>query len=383
MTLASSPPIVVGVSGFARTPFEPLADIFGRLIGAQGSGGGALAIYLRNELVVDLVGGAYRGNSLQAIFSITKAVAAIAAAMAHEEGLLDLDAPLGDHWPAFRRPSTASITTRMVLAHRSGVASLDRRLSFAELCAGAADEAVEAQEPYWEPGTRHGYHAFTYGSLLDGIFRRSVGSTVGAFVAEQMARPLGLDLWIGTPASELPRVERIAYRARLFTPGRAEFLSRCGIPAGTTAQLAQVMDIYNDPAFLQLCLPSSSGVAGARDLARLFAATLDAVDGVRLLTPDVRRRMVAPLSRGRDEVLGITTQFGSGVQLPFPQFPLLGPGSFGHEAAGGSAAFADSDFGVSVGFTTNVHPSMSGASEGFLALLPAIRHCLTAEATVI
>jgi len=106
-------------------------------------------------------------------------------------------------------------------------------------------------------------------------------------------------------------------------------------------------------------------------------ATIDRVDGIRVLDPRVTEKMRATRSYGPDEVLGIISHFGSGVQGAFPQLPLLGPTSFGHEGAGGSVAFADVEFGLGVGYTTNVHPAMSGASTGFLALLPAIRHCLT------
>jgi CubicO group peptidase (beta-lactamase class C family) len=112
-------------------------------------------------------------------------------------------------------------------------------------------------------------------------------------------------------------------------------------------------------------------------------ATLDEVDGVRLLDPDATSAMVATRSRGPDAVLGIITHFGSGVQRPFPQLPMLGSRSFGHEAAGGSAVVADEELGLAVGYTTNVFPSMNGASTGFLALLPAIRHCVTSPSELV
>ncbi len=365
------------MAGFAAPPFQPLADVFARVVAAQGQGGAALAIYRDGQPVVDLVGGDYLSDSLQLVFSISKAVTAIAAAMAHDSGLIDLDAPLGDYWPAFRRDSTATVTARTVLTHRSGLAALDRRLSLDDLLAGRDEEAIETQEPYWEPGVRHGYHAFTYGTLLNGAFRRTVGRTVGEYLAELITRPLGLDLWIGTPPEQHNRIERIRYERVTLTPGRARFLAQSIIPAGSTSQLAQTMDLFNSRKVTLAGWPSTSGVAGARDLARLFYATLDTVDGVRLLGPQARDRMRSSRSRGLDTVLGIDTHFGSGVQLAFPQLPFLGPRSYGHEAAGGSAAFADDEYGVAVGFTTNVFPTMAGAGGAFLALLPSIRHCLT------
>ena len=379
MSYPPPPASIVPVTGHALAPFEPLLDVFGRIVASQGQGGAALTIYHHGVPVVDLVGGEYRADSLQLVFSVSKSVTAIAAAIAHEEGLLDLDAPLADYWPAFARPSTRTITARSVLSHRSGLAALDRRLSLEEVLAGKDEEAIETQEPYWEPGTDHGYHPFTFGVLMNGVFTRTLGATVGDFVAQRLSAPLDLDLWIGVPDAVLPRVERIHYASPRVTSGRAATLAAGTIPGSTTGQLFDVMDIYNHPDMLRACWPSSSGVAGARDLARLFAATLGEVDGVRLLDEQTRLRMTTSLSRGRDRVLGIPIQFGSGVQLEFPQFPMLGARSYGHEAAGGSIAFADDEFDIAVGFTTNVFPSMAGASAGFLALLPTLRHCLTAE----
>jgi CubicO group peptidase (beta-lactamase class C family) len=375
-------PEVVPVTGFAKEPFTPIADVFARLVGAQGRGGAGLAIYHRGELAVDLVGGEYRQDALQLLFSVTKPITAIAAAMAHASGLIDLDAPLADYWPAFDRPTTAAVSARSVLGHRSGLAALDQRLSLEQLIDGDDEEAIETQEPYWVPDTDHGYHGFTFGTLLNGAFRRTVGQTVGQYVDEHIAKPLGLDLWIGTPEDQLARIERIHYDPPQLTSGRVEHLRESRIPLSTTSQLAEQSDLYNDPSMARACWPSSSGVAGARDLARLLYATLHDVDGHRLLTAGQTRAMLATRSHGRDRVLGVISHFGSGVQRPFPQLPLLGARSFGHEAAGGSGVVADLERDIAVGYTTNVYPSMNGASVGFLALMPAIQHCLTGCADV-
>ena len=155
------------------------------------------------------------------------------------------------------------------------------------------------------------------------------------------------------------------------------------IPLSETSRLRDAGFIYNDPEIARAGWPSTSAVAGARDLARMLSATMCEIDGVRLLSEEGTRAMAATRSRGPDAVLGIVTHFGSGVQLPFPQLPLLGPSSFGHEAAGGSAVVADPELGVAVGYTTNVYPCMNGASTGFLALQSAIRHCATAPSTVV
>lgn len=363
------------VRGYARDEFEPLIEVFARMVGAQGLGGAALAIYRDGRQVVDLTGGDYRLHGLQLLFSITKSVTAIAAAIAHAEGLLDLDAPLADCWPAFARRTTAAITTRDVLNHRSGLAAFDRVLTFDELVAGDDEAAIEVQDPYWKPGTAHGYHAFTFGTLLNGVFRRVLDKTVGEFAADRLAGPLHLDLWVGLPASELPRLQQIHYLPAVSTPGQRAHAATSSIPISVTTALEQVMDLWNHPSVATACWPATSGVASARDLARLFAATVGPVDGLQLLDAPGLAELTASQSHGPDRTLGFVTHFGSGVQRPFPVFPMLTAQSFGHEGAGGSAAIGDPELGLSVGFTTSSFPTSRGASPGILALQAAIRHC--------
>lgn len=374
---------IVPVAGTAEGAYAPLKDVFGRMVAAQGRGGAALSIYAGGRRVVDLVGGDYHPDSVQILFSVSKAITAVAAAMAQEAGLLDLDGPLADYWPAFDRAATRSITPRCVLSHRSGLCGVDRLLSLPELLTGADEGALEQQEPYWPPGTRHGYHGFSFGTLIDGAFRRVIGQRVGEFVAERIARPLGLDLWLGIPDAQLPRMKQIVCDAPLVTEGWATHRRSSTIPLSETSRLREAGFIYNDPEVARAGWPSTSAVAGARDLARMLSATMGQVEGVRLLSAEGMRSMAATRSRGPDAVLGIVTHFGSGVQRPFPQLPLLGPSSFGHEAAGGSAIVADPELGVAVGYTTNVYPCMNGASTGFLALQSAIRHCATAPSDVV
>jgi CubicO group peptidase (beta-lactamase class C family) len=364
--------------GSAEEPFLPLIDIFDRMMADQAVGGAALAVYHRGRKVVDLVAGDYVDDSTQVLFSVTKAITAIAATHAEEAGLLDLDAPLAGFWPEFAKTSTKSVTSRMVLAHRSGLASLDRTdLTLQSLRDGSGDEAVGRQEPYWEPGTAHGYHSFTYGLLLDGVFRRVLGESVGAYVERELRLPLDLDLRIGAAESELGRVHPTTVSEQWTTRTTRRFAEGRGIPPGTTSYLRNEDELVNDPDFLTASFPAVTGVATARSLARLMAATLgDLSDGKRVLTEGARDRMIERRSDGQDRVLGIRTAFGSGVQLPFPQLPLTGPTAYGHEGANGCLAFADRDLDLAVGFTTSVFPATSGSSIGALALLPSVRLCV-------
>jgi CubicO group peptidase (beta-lactamase class C family) len=372
---APASPALVDVSGVAEPPFEPVVEAFARAVAVQGGGGAALSVRHDGRTVVDLIGGTQQPSSLQLLYSVSKAVTATAAAMLAESGELDLDAPLAEWWPEMAKPSTAAITPRMVLSHRSGLASLDRDLTYAQLLRHEDDAAIGEQEPYWEPGTAHGYHAFTYGTLMHGLFRRALGRTVGEVVAERISGPLGLDLWIGTPESELDRILPVTYSPRAVSAARRAFAAASPIPPANTARLAPELDIYNRRETYAAELPSLTAVGNARSLAALMYATLDGT----LLSEGARATMVAPQARGLDRVLGIPMHYASGMQLAFPLLPFLGPGSYGHEGAGGSVAFADAELDVAVGWTSSVYPNMAGASPGLLMLLPTIRHCLAGE----
>jgi CubicO group peptidase (beta-lactamase class C family) len=190
------------IAGWSAPAFAPLAAVFARSVAETPLGGAALCVHHRGSPVVDLEGGSTGGaHSRHRVFSVAKAVTAVATHLAHQRGQLDLDQPIGSFWPAFRRPSTRSITTRVVLAHRAGLPAVDRVLSTSEVVGDALERALEDQEPYWEPGSDHGYHTITFGALLDGIFRRALGPSVAEYVAENLARPLDLGVTYGSSGS--------------------------------------------------------------------------------------------------------------------------------------------------------------------------------------
>jgi CubicO group peptidase (beta-lactamase class C family) len=333
-------------------------------------------VVVDGSVEVDLVGGDYCPESLQLVFSIGKCVTAVAVAIAEAEGLLEIDAPIGDCWEAFKRPSTAGITTRDVLSHRSGIAAFDRELSFNDLLSGRDVSAVEQQEPYWPPGTGHGYHGFTFGTIINGVFERTVGCQVGEFVQSRIAEPLGIDVWIGAPPAIQPRLRPVIGRPSVTTAQATANRSETAIPPPPSVALNRTMDFYNHPAVAQSCWPSVSCVADARSLATAMAATMTTIADRRLLSEEALDKMIATRSLGPDLALGVITHFGSGVQRPSPLLPMVGPGSFGHEAAGGSLAVADPELGLAVAFTTDVFPPSAGASLGAQALIATIGHCL-------
>lgn len=369
----------IQVRGFAGEGFEPLADVFGRLVAVQGVGGAALCVYRGGNVAVDLVAGDYAEDTLQLVFSVSKLIASVAIHTAVQDGRLDLDEPLADRWRELDRPATRMITLRQVMSHRSGIEGLDGDFPMDGFWVGEDVGRVAGQDPHWQPDTAHGYHAVTWGSLVQGAVQRFLGMSVSQLAKEVLTQPLSLDLWIGDPAGPPPeRVSRVR-----FTPpavvdtgsAKSKFARPGDQEPAQDALLAAILadpEVFNSERFRTAAIPSMNAVTDARSLARLVAATLGAVDGVRILDPATLDAMVAPQSVGPDRSLGVETAFGTGVQLPFPRLPWIGPTSFGHEGAGGSVAFGDCNTGISVGFTTNVFPALPGASPVMLGLLPTI-----------
>ncbi|MGW1675640.1 serine hydrolase domain-containing protein [Streptomyces sp. NPDC002324] len=367
---------VVRVEGWARAPFEALADVFARVVAEQGDGAAALAVYLDGHPVVDLSYGG-PGDARYLLFSVSKGVSAIAAQHAHADGRLDLDAPLCDVWPAMRRTTTRRITTRHVLSHQAGLPLVDQELTLEDHVAGKLEAALERQEPYWEPGTKHGYHAITYGALLDGVFQRALGTSVAEYIHAHIRQPLGLDLALGVPPGDNHDVLPLRTRPPMRTPLQS---ARPGLLFDAVGLgLLEDPSVFNQPDVLAAPWPATNLVAGARDLARLYAATVGPVDDVRLLDTESSSALARTRSIGLDEVLGEPSHFGSGVQRPTARLPLLGPASYGHDGHAGSLALADPRFSVGMAFTTNVSPPVGGASAAALTLIAAARHCLNAS----
>jgi CubicO group peptidase (beta-lactamase class C family) len=373
----NQPPRDIEVHGTVDPAFAPIEDVFARLLAGQQGGGAALAIYRDGVPLVDLWGGDYAEDSLQLVHSVSKVLTAIVVQTLVDDGRLDLDAPIAEAWPAFAKPSTKDITLRQVLTHRSGLPAVARPMSFQDLLGPELETALEQQEPYWEPGTDHGYHGFTLGTFVNGVLRRSLGTSVNEVLQERIAGPLGVDAWIGLPAAELPRVSRIVYDRPARTAIHRRPLEQM-IVDGHFAETNADRAVFNSPELLQASWPAVNGVTQARALARILAATMDPVDGVRLVSDRGLAELTTRVSVGMDRVLGVPSAFSTGLQLPFPQLPFLSRTSFGHEAAGGSVAFGDLDSGIAVGFTTNRHWALNGASPSALALIPTIRHLLEA-----
>ncbi|MCB5167944.1 beta-lactamase family protein [Streptomyces bambusae] len=386
----------VDVQGSVAAGYEPVRDAFVRNFAERGDRGAAVAVYRDGHKVVDLWGGIrdadggpgtapWAEDTAQIVRSATKGVAAAVPLLLHERGLLDLDAPVGSYWPEFKAGGKDRTLVRHLLAHRAGVPALDTGLTPAEAADGTTGpRAVAAQQPAWEPGTDHGYHAQTYGWLLGELVLRVTGRSLGSWLADEITGPLGLDLWVGLPADRAHRVGRVAAVAAppaaagaLKTRPRRNVTAAWDDPASLTRQAFAAIDPLpdeNDPAYRAAELPASNGIATARALARFYAATFGPVDGGRrLFAPQTTALAGTEQSAGPDRVLVVSTRFGPGFMLHGPASPLLSPASYGHPGRGGSLGFADPDSGLAFGYVTNTLAKSVTADPRAQALIRALK----------
>ncbi|WP_328732398.1 beta-lactamase family protein [Streptomyces caniferus] len=371
---------VVDVQGTVEDGFEPVRDAFMANFARRGERGAAVAVYRHGRKVVDLWGGTKNGDAgkhaagaapweagtAQVIRSATKGIAALVPLLLHQRGQLDLDAPVGTYWPEFKAAGKERVLVRHLLSHRAGLPVLDTPLTPAQAIDGVSGPAaLAAQAPAWEPGTDHGYHAQTYSWLIGELVARVTGRSLGSWIAEEIAGPLGLDLWIGLPEAEQSRVGRLApveppataaatgMRVRPKQSVAAAYADPDSLTSRAFGAISPAPD-ENDPAYRAAELPASAGIATARSLARCYAALIGAVDGhPRLFAPATLTLARTEESAGLDRTLLVHTRFGLGFMLHGPASPLLAPGSFGHPGRGGALACADPESGLAFGYVTN------------------------------
>jgi CubicO group peptidase (beta-lactamase class C family) len=388
------------VNGEVASGFEKVREAFANNFEQHGDVGAAFSLYVKGEKVVDLWGGTadvttsrpWDEDTLQLFFSTTKGVTAICAHLLAQRGELDLDAPASNYWPEFKAEGKENIPVRQLLSHRSGLPVVDVDLTPEQVCAwDPVVDALAAQKPIWEPNTKHGYHALTYGWLVGEIIKRVSGKSVGAFFRSEIGDALGLDLWIGLPESEESRVAPLV----LLEVMTGEQMSE-DVLKSLPEEMQKMITAFTDPnSITQRALnvakpsldfnsrevhaaeiPAANGISTARSLAKLYAATVGEVDGIRILEPTQVDDALAEQSNGPDEVLLIPTRFGSGFFLNSDFAPLFSERSFGHAGAGGSLGFADADAQIAFGYVMNKMQQNLSGDPRTLTLLKAVRESL-------
>ena len=350
--------------------WEPVRDEFLTHLSSGLDRGASIAVRHKGELVVDLVGGSrdkegkvpYDANTLNVIFSTTKGIAALAVAICVERGLVDYNEKMATYWPEFAAKGKGELTVAQVLAHRAGVFTVEGPITLEEaLDWDTVTSRLAETTPFFAPNSTHGYHALTYGWLAGELVRRVTGRSIGDFIASEIVAPLGVDFWIGLPEEQEHRVAHLmAHPIPKFPPDIAKFMNDFGGPGSEGATALSLNGAFGPGAFNKrevhaAQIPGANGISNAKSLATIYAAVIGEVNGVRLLGEDtLRQATISETPVGEvDRILGRATVFGKGYMLHSERNKYAGPGSFGHDGAGGSVAFAQPSRQLAMSYVMN------------------------------
>jgi CubicO group peptidase (beta-lactamase class C family) len=356
------------VHGTCDARFARVRDLFAEQLANPEELGASLAVTIGGRRVVDLWGGVadekrtqpWTPDTLVNLFSTTKGLAAICAHRLVDQGKLDLDAPVARYWPEFAQADKGEIPVRWLLDHSAGLPAIETPLP-----AGSAHDwkvmtdALAAQAPWWKPGTEHGYHALTYGWLVGEVVRRVSGRSIGTYLREEIAGPLGADFWIGAPPELDGRIADIVMSAP--KPGDADLMIAIVAQAKPYALKAFLNPIpapggMNGRAWRAAEIPAANGHGSARALARIYGAVASGTqDGVMMLSREAVDRARTVQRSGFDNVLPLLeTRFGLGFQIGTDSEPIgPNPRAFGHSGMGGSFGFADPETELGFGYAMN------------------------------
>jgi CubicO group peptidase (beta-lactamase class C family) len=381
------------VEGYCDSKFLEVRDLFQKSFDSGFEFGAAIAIEVEGEMVIDLWGGRVSKNSKELwkkdtivnVFSTTKGIAAICFLKLLEEGSVNLDDPVSKHWPEFSQGGKESIPVRFLLSHQSGLCGIKKPLpSGAWTDWNLITTSLAEQEPWWIPGSRHGYHALSYGHLVGELVRRISGKSIGTYFKENIQEPLELDFWIGLPDDKFDRVTNILKAETPivdffmpilkkipqmpFYPPYLKILLNffdSNTPQGSAFSNPEFnIEYVNTKEWRNAEIPAANGHGTARALAKLYGilANGGSRDGIHILNPETIEKGRTAEVEGKDLVLAnIKSKFGLGFMLGTEHISM-GPGikSFGHGGAGGSLGFSDPENKTSLGFVMNqMHPGIT------------------------
>ncbi len=341
---------------------QQVQDAVDQLVESGAERGVQVAVYQHGDLVVDAVAGVADPATGRPVtsatvfypYSVGKAMTATVAHVLVERGLFGYDTPISELWPEFGAHGKQAATVRHALTHTVGVPGIpadttpEDLCDWHKMCAGIADA-----EPWWEPGTKTGYHAYTFGYVVGEVVRRATGKPISQVLLEEVATPLGVadELYFGMPESEHGRLAKLE-----DAPGSTEWLASMPpdapmLKAGPlvvwpTAALGNRRDI------LMADIPAGGKVT-ARAIARMYAALLGEVDGVRLLPPERLREATAVAFSGTDQLMGNPARWALGYAVGGLGQLQDSETVFGMGGAGGTFAYADRATGTAFALTKN------------------------------
>ena len=362
------------IDGQFDPEFSEVADAFAQNFEQRNEVGASICIYHRGQLVVDLWGGhadeartlPWDKDTVSIVYSCTKAATALCAHLLIDQGKLNLNAPVGDYWPEYACNGKENTTVAMMLNHSAGMASATSPVPDGGfLDWETAISILQADPPWWEPGTRHGYHMLTFGWTVGELVRRVSGKSLGQFFRDELAGPMGADFWIGAPDDVEARVSRIIG----YKPQPNEQL-----PPFTQVMLADPASLqaqclrnngrtdFNAPITHKAEIGGAGGIANARGMAKLFSC-LSASTSDDLYSQARIDAMGAVSSASmQDATLLIPTRFGQGFMCSMDNrhIPggqdcsfIIGRNAFGHVGMGGSCVFFDPDANLVFAYSMN------------------------------
>ncbi|HMF45644.1 MAG TPA: serine hydrolase domain-containing protein [Candidatus Udaeobacter sp.] len=356
--------------------------------------GAAVSVWQNGKPLIDLYGGfcdtsrekPWTSDTLVLIWSATKGIGSTCVLHALQQQKIELNQAVAEFWPEFVRANKDRIPLGQLLSHQAGLCALDQRVDVLDY--DGVVRALEVQEPLWPPGTAHGYHARTFGFLLDELIRRTTGKTLSDYWQENFARPLGLDFWIGLPEKKNSRVATI-YAAKSGKPPEPAQFYRDLVTPGTLARKTftspyglNVISKMNDPEIRAQPNVSFGGIGSASALAKFYSVLANGgeLNGQTFFSQETIERMTTTLSDGIDRVFQIPTAFSAGLMKDSRDAVrrMFGPyaTSFGHPGAGGSHAFADPENTIAFAYVMNQMEQSVLPSEKSLRLVNAIYELL-------
>lgn len=370
------------MDGQTHRDFSEVADVFRHQL-QRTQGGAGVAVYHRGEVVVDLWGGArttegdpWEADTLAMCFSTTKGVASFALHQQVDAGLVGYDEPVATYWPEFAQNGKDGVTVRHVLSHSAG---LHRIRSVVRGAHHMLDwdhmvDALARERPAYEPGTRTGYHALTYGWLVGEIVRRVTGRPLAEVVAHDIAVPLELDgLHLGCPPDQRHRVAPLepmgSPRNALPRPVRqvekkvgeqmGKVLSLVRFPINPRRMINALVprgmeDVIGAPELMDAEVPALNGFLTARSLGAMYAvlAGRGSLGGVQLLSTEIVDQIGQEQNNRPDLVLVVPMRWRLGYhRVMTSRGPS--PTGFGHFGFGGSGGWADPTRDLSVAMVCN------------------------------
>ncbi len=352
--------------------FESVVSEFVRNFEEREEQGASLSFNIEGETVVDVWGGRmhpkqnadWQEDTMCVVHSVTKAAVSICAHLLMSEGKLDLRAKVSDYWPEFAQNGKQDVTVEMMLNHSVGLSAVHDPLpEDAFLDFDFMTDVIAREQPWWTPGTRHGYQMSTYGWTVGELVRRAAGMSLGEYFRQRLGDPLNLDFHIGLPESEHDRVSRMMR----WAPKKGDPVSPFTVALLSSKDSLQYVALLNNgkhktdaPESYVSEFGAGGGIANARGIAGMFAPFAngggDLVDRVTL------ERMSAVSVAGEDMTLMSPTRFSLGFMVSMDnrhreagelETILMGKHAFGHAGAGGSVGFADTECHLGFGYNMN------------------------------